>query len=109
MAILGLVRNIDSAHGSKNIHGHSFRIEIELEGTVKDDMVEGIDFHDARKQIDVVLDKLDKTYLNDVIGRATVETIAAYIIKELGALPVKSVTVWESSDRYARLFKEEVL
>ena len=110
MAILGLTRTIDSAHGTKKIHGHSFKIEITFEGAVKGDFVDGIDFHEARKESDLILDKLDKVYLNDVIGRATAETIAIYIIKDLREKfpTLKAVEVWEGINQYAKIFAEEV-
>lgn len=110
MAELAVERVIDSAHGRK-IHGHSFRINVTFSGPVENDMVSGIDFHDAIAQVNTVLDVIDKKYLNDIegMGRATVENIAVYIIRQLK--PIKglySVTVWEGLDRYARIFATEV-
>lgn len=110
MAELAVERVIDSAHGRK-IHGHSFKINVSFNGPVENDMVSGIDFHDAIDQVNAVLDMIDKKYLNDVegMGRATVENIAVYIIRHLKSVSgLHSVTVWEGLDRYAKIYASEV-
>ena len=110
MAKLGIIRTIDSAHGKK-IHGHTFKIEINLVDKLVNNMVGNTDFHEISPMIDRVIAGLDKTYIDEVIGtRATVENIAIYIIKELKELNnLYSVIVWEGSDKYAEVLKEEVL
>lgn len=110
MAELAVERTIESAHGRK-IHGHSFKINVTFTGSIKDDMVAGIDFHNAIDQVNTVLDAIYKKYLNDIegMGRATVENIAIYIIRHLkGVVGLNSVTVWEGKDRYAKIFACEV-
>lgn len=110
MAKLGIIRYVDATHGKK-IHGHTFKIEIIFDGTVKDEMVDGIDFHDIMPAIDSVLEKIDGKYLNDIpsLGRATVENIAIYIIKGLDKYTsLDSVTVWEGTDRYVKVYKDEI-
>lgn len=110
MAELAVERVIDSAHGRK-IHGHSFKINVTFSGPVENNMVSGIDFHDAIDKVNLVLDTIDKKYLNDVegMGRATVENIAIYIIKHLKEINgLYAVAVWEGLDRYAKIYAEEV-
>lgn len=109
MARLCIVRNIDSAHG-KHIHGHTFKIEINFVDKLINNMVGNLDFHEINPKIDSVISKLDKTYIDDVIGvRATVENIAIYIINELKDINnLYSVIVWEGSDKYVEILKEEL-
>lgn len=109
MARLCVVRNIDSAHG-KHIHGHTFKIEINFVDKLINNMVGNLDFHEINPKIDSVISKLDKTYIDDVIGvRATVENIAIYIINELKAINnLYSVIVWEGSNKYVEILKEEL-
>ncbi len=110
MAKLGIIKNIDCAHGRK-IHGHTFKIEIVLEGRVKNEMVDGIDFHEIMPKIDCTLKTIDKKYLNDIpeLGRATVENIAIYIINNLSDVKsLESVTVWEGLDKYATIYKKDI-
>ncbi len=94
----------------KNIHGHTFKIEINFKDELINNTVGKLDFHEVNPKIDAVISKLDKTYIDDVIGtRATVENIAIYIIKELNDIKnLYSVIVWEGSDKYAEILKEEI-
>jgi len=111
MAILNIIKEIDSAHGRKEkIHGHTFKIEIELQGKVINNMVDGIDFHEIMPFIDKTIKKLNKTYIEDVIQtRGTVENIAIYIINNLKEIDsLYSVTVWEGKNKNVKIFKEEV-
>lgn len=109
MSKLCVIRNIDSAHG-KHIHGHTFKIEINFVDKLIDNMVGNLDFHEINSKIDSVISKLDKTYIDDVIQtRATVENIAIYIINELKDINnLYSVIVWEGSDKYVEILKEEL-
>lgn len=109
MARLCIIRNIDSAHG-KHIHGHTFKIEINFVDKLINNMVGNLDFHEINPKIDSVISKLDKTYIDDVIGtRATVENIAIYIINELKDINnLYSVIVWEGLDKYAEILREEI-
>ena len=110
MARLCVVRNIDSAHGN-HIHGHTFKIEINFVDKLINNMVGNLDFHEINPKIDSVISKLDKTYIDDVIGvRATVENIAIYIINELKDINnLYSVIVWEGLDKYVEILKEELV
>lgn len=109
MAKLCIIKNIDSAHG-KNIHGHTFRIEINFVNKLINNMVGNIDFHEIDPKIDSVISTLDKTYIDDIIGtRATIENIAIYIIRKLGDIhDLYSVVVWEGTDKYVEILKEEI-
>lgn len=109
MARLCVVRNIDSAHG-KHIHGHTFKIEINFVDKLINNMVGNLDFHEINPKIDSVISKLDKVYIDDIIKtRATIENIAIYIINELKDINnLYSVIVWEGTDKYAEILKEEL-
>lgn len=111
MAKLGIVKHLFAYHGS-NKHSHNFKIEIVFDGKIENDMVSGIDFHEILPVIENELDKLDKKYLKQVegFGRATVEHIAIYFIKLLQhQFPVDYVKVWEDEDRYACIFKNDLI
>ena len=109
MARLCVVRNIDSAHG-KHIHGHTFKIEINFVDELVNNMVGNLDFHEINPKIDQVINKIDKTYIDDIIKtRATIENIAIYIINELKDINnLYSVIVWEGTDKYVEVLKKEI-
>lgn len=73
-------------------------------------MVGNLDFYEISLKIDYVISKLDKTYIDDVIGtRATVENIAIYIINELKSINnLYSAIVLEETDKYAEILREEI-
>jgi len=109
MARLCIIREINSAHGKK-IHGHTFKIEFHFTGKIVNNMVENIDFHEIEPQIDSVLSKLDKVYLDEIIKpRATVENIAIYLLQELKDIEsLTSVVVFEGQDKCVEVFREEL-
>lgn len=109
----------------KNIHGHSYKMIVELEGVLNEaGMV--IDFYDVEKIINPIIDKLDHAFMvknndNDVLELlekvkskkvvvdfyATVENICLYVINEIrkSELPnnISTVTVkiYETNEDFA--------
>jgi len=72
-------------HENTRMHGHSFRVEVELAG--EPDAVSGcvVDFEDVGREIDKVRDKLDHHLLNTVPGLATpsLENLARWIAEQI--------------------------
>lgn len=110
MARLCIIREINSAHG-KHIHGHTFKIEVNFKDMLINNMVGNLDFNEINPKIDLVINELDKKYLDDFLGtKATVENIAIYIINKLKNIEsLYSVIVWEGKDKYAEVLREEVI
>lgn len=73
-------------------------------------MVGNLDFNEINPKINAVISKLNKTYLDEIIPeRATIENIAIYIIKKLNDLEsLYSVIVWEGTDKFVEILKEEI-
>ena len=109
MAKLCIIREINSAHG-KHIHGHTFKIVINFQDKLVNNMVGNLDFHVIEPKIDEIVSRLDKKYLDELITpRATIENIAIYIIKNLLEFNnLYSVIVWEGPAKYVEIFKEEI-
>jgi len=94
----------DSAHKlpnypgkCKNLHGHTWKLIISLEGEVNEKgMI--IDFKDLKQQVnEKVVDKLDHTYLNDIIENPTCENIILWIKEQLKDLEgLKKIEVFET-------------
>ena len=110
---LKVITDFAAAHSLRNypgdcsrLHGHNWKIEVEVTATSLDDMGIGVDFKQIRKQTNEVCDRLDHTYLNEISPfheiNHTAENIAAYIYTELAkklnddANQVTAITVWET-------------
>lgn len=78
--------NVPPGHKCGQMHGHSFKVEIVVEGEVDPRMGWVYDHAEISKAIAPLLDILDHAYLNEINGleNPTIENIAAWIWKRLG-------------------------
>lgn len=95
--------NAGEGHQCSELHGHSFRIEIHIQGPVDSDKGWIIDFADIDKAFGPLLDQLDHKCLNDIEGleNPTSENIALWIWRRLHPtrLPhLNKIVVQEDSD-----------
>src|SRR5262245_58365467 len=72
---------VPAGHKCARLHGHSFRIELHLSGTVDPALGWVMDFADVRAAFQPIYDQLDHHYLNDVAGleNPTSENLARWI------------------------------
>ncbi len=72
---------VPDSHRCKRLHGHSYRVELVLEGKVNPETGFVIDFFDLEDVFGPVLKTLDHHYLNEVPGleNPTSEVLAAWI------------------------------
>jgi 6-pyruvoyltetrahydropterin/6-carboxytetrahydropterin synthase len=85
----------------RNLHGHSYKLFVNLEGTVNPETGMIIDFDDLSKVVnDRVIKKLDHHFLNDLIPLSTAENISAWIWEQLSPqLPgLCQVELFETAD-----------
>jgi 6-pyruvoyltetrahydropterin/6-carboxytetrahydropterin synthase len=84
----------------KNLHGHSYRLEVTVAGELTDDGIV-IDFSDLSAVVHrEVIDRFDHTYLNDLLPNPTAELIAADIWARLtnaGAV-LHRIVLWETEN-----------
>jgi len=89
----------------RDLHGHSYALEVTVEGQLNESGIV-IDFADLSALVRrEVIDRLDHTYLNDLIENPTAELIAHDIWKRLEAvdLPLRRIRLWETADCYAEV------
>ena len=65
----------------EEVHGHTFRLEVSVEGPLKNGYV--IDFLQLRAIVGEILDKLDHRNLNSLFDNPTTENIALWIAGEV--------------------------
>ncbi|MEM6334297.1 MAG: 6-carboxytetrahydropterin synthase QueD [Planctomycetota bacterium] len=95
-------------HKCRGLHGHSFKVDIVLEGEV--DPAKGylVDFGEIKRAAKPLIDRLDHHYLNDIEGLEvpTAENLAKWFYDRLiGDLPMlKLVRVHETATSAAEYF-----
>ena len=77
--------NVASNHKCHRLHGHSFRVEVHVEGPVGEFSGWVIDFADINAAFKPVFEQLDHRYLNEVEGLSnpTSENLAKWLWKRL--------------------------
>ena len=87
-------------HKCRRLHGHSYRVEVVVEGEVPPESGYLLDYGDIQKVIDPVRDQLDHRCLNDVEGleNPTSEVLAGWLWQRLApGLPLLAEIVVEET------------
>lgn len=107
--------NLVNYHGKcERLHGHTYKLAVTLKG-VPDNEGMVFDFVDLKRAVkELVLSKLDHSYINDILPQPTAEYIAQWIFSALDE-PLRrpncelySVRVWETADSSAIAHREDV-
>jgi 6-pyruvoyltetrahydropterin/6-carboxytetrahydropterin synthase len=109
---LTIKEHFDAAHAligypgqCKNLHGHTWDVEVSVRGTELDEVGIVYDFKDLKTNLWGILEQYDHVYLNEVppfdVINATAENLARVIYEQLAeTLPegveLVEVAVWES-------------
>ena len=90
----------------KKMHGHNWKVEVEITGDKLDKIGMVVDFKEIRKATNLVVDELDHEFLNDLEpfskNNPTAENIAKYIYTKLSEefadknVKVNSIKLWET-------------
>ena len=100
-----LLPNVAKGHRCRRLHGHSYRVELLLEGPVDPATGFVADFFAIEAAFKPLLERLDHRYLNDVEGleNPTAENIAIWIWERVktALLQLASVIVFETQDCWA--------
>lgn len=93
---------VPDGHKCKRLHGHSYRVEVRIEGEVDEATGFLMDFAEVDRVLDPVVALLDHQYLNEIEGleNPTSEVLAGWLWMRIRpALPLLAqVTVSETSD-----------
>lgn len=91
--------HVPEGHKCARLHGHSYRVEVHVQGEVGPDTGWVMDFGDLRAAFQPLQEQLDHRYLNEVPGleNPTSEVLARWIWDRLaGQLPLSAVQVRET-------------
>ncbi|GAA0742664.1 6-carboxytetrahydropterin synthase QueD [Dactylosporangium roseum] len=93
---------VPSGHKCARLHGHSYRLEVHVQGEVNPTPGWVMDFADIKAAVKPVIDQLDHYYLNEVPGleNPTSENLARWTWNELTKadkpLPLSAIVVRET-------------
>ncbi|MEC7833007.1 MAG: 6-carboxytetrahydropterin synthase QueD [Pseudomonadota bacterium] len=90
----------------KRMHGHNWKVEVEVSGNKLDNIGMVMDFKDIKKSAKEIGGRLDHQFLNDLEpfkeNNPTAENIAKYFFSELSkkinndSIELKSIKLWET-------------
>jgi 6-pyruvoyltetrahydropterin/6-carboxytetrahydropterin synthase len=87
-------------HKCRNLHGHSYRVDVHVAGTVDPQSGWVTDFGEIARAVGPVLAEVDHRLLNELPGldNPTSEHLARYLFHCIAPLlpGLSAVTVWES-------------
>jgi 6-pyruvoyltetrahydropterin/6-carboxytetrahydropterin synthase len=77
--------NVPTGHKCARLHGHSWRIEVAIEGPVGNDTGWVMDYADLKAAFQPIHDQIDHNYLNEIPGleNPTSERLAVWLWHEL--------------------------
>ena len=98
------------------LHGHNWKVEVEVDAAELDDIGMGLDFKVIKKSAKQLLGDLDHHYLNETppfdVVNPTAENIAAHLYRGLthrlndDRIRVRAVTLWETESACVRYAEE---
>ena len=87
-----------------NLHGHSWKLQVAIEGEVNLNTGMIIDFKELKEKVnEKVVKKLDHSYLNNFIENPTCENILLWIKEQLIDLNPKSIRLYESETSFCEI------
>jgi len=101
---------LPDGHQCRNLHGHSFKVEIVIEGEVDAHIGWVYDHSRISEAMEPVLETLDHSYLNDIEGleMPTIETLAGWIWRRLEkTLPGLREVIIHETPRARCIFRGE--
>ena len=123
MYTVKIITDFSAAHSLRDypgvcsrVHGHNWKVEVEVSVNKLDKIGMGIDFRDLKKATNDLIEVLDHRNINDIepfdTVNPTAENISAYFYQGLSAklnderTRVKAVTIWET-DRACVRYTED--
>jgi 6-pyruvoyltetrahydropterin/6-carboxytetrahydropterin synthase len=106
---LGITDHLDCAHSLPGhpkcgqLHGHTYRIEVVVEGPMSEGML--VDFADLKAEVRSVLERYDHRNWNDFLAYPSVENICQRLAEDLRAklsLPF-TLRVYEGAGKWAEV------
>jgi 6-pyruvoyltetrahydropterin/6-carboxytetrahydropterin synthase len=106
---------IDYVGKCANLHGHTYHLQISLKRRINPETGMVIDFGDLNRIVnELILDKIDHVYLNDVMDiNPTAENMVCWIWKQLEKEPIgellNKIKLWETPNSFVTITADDIL
>jgi 6-pyruvoyltetrahydropterin/6-carboxytetrahydropterin synthase len=104
--------NYSGPSGCGGYHGHSYKLEVGLKGPADEKTGMVMDFGDLKRKVnEMIISKLDHSWLNDIFGNPSAENMIGVIWDDLSQAfegKLYRLRLWETSGSYAEYDGEEV-
>lgn len=97
----------------ENLHGHTYRLRVEVSGKPGNPDGMLIDFGILKELVgNLVINRLDHQYLNDIVPQSTAEHLIAWIWNVLEApvsekgVTLETLTLWETATSFVTLSRD---
>ena len=101
----------------RRMHGHNWKVEVEVVATALDELGMGVDFKAIKREAKARADLLDHRYLNEIEPfdrlNPTAENLAAWFYQGISErinddrVRVSAVTLWETETACVRYTEED--
>jgi len=108
MANMGIEKKFIATHGTKEKKLSEYTVELIISGEIINGFVRNIDHKFPEQKLENTLLKLNEQYLDDIVGRATNENIAQFILYTLVEFSPRSIKIKEDKTHYVEVFFEEI-
>lgn len=90
--------NVAEDHKCRRLHGHTYRVRIDVEGKIGDDTGWVIDYAEIKSKWLSVKQELDHHCLNEILVNPTCELLSHHIANKLidGGLPISRLELRET-------------
>ncbi len=93
MANLSIKDSFKATHGTEDVRESDFQVEVEVKGNLTEDFVGGIDYNYIKNSLQSTIRRLQDRYLDEIVGRGTLENIACLFMFDLKFLKPSKVSV----------------
>lgn len=83
MATLTITSTFEATHGTRQVHRSVFAVQLSIAGPLDGDFVQRTDDLELHRSLENALDEVRGQYLDDVVGRATLENVGMFLLVRL--------------------------
>jgi 6-pyruvoyltetrahydropterin/6-carboxytetrahydropterin synthase len=96
----------------ENLHGHTYKLRVTLAGQADPESGMIVDFGFLKNRVqERIIDRLDHSYINEIVKISTAENIAYWIWNEIegifksGNYELQEIVLWETDTSFVTLRK----